>query len=80
MKQGFSRIYELNCRTISRTMGTRMLMMATLDANSVETAAVSVMITMMIGAGKLLSTRSDWPSVFVKPVFYKAKFRSSLEN
>ena len=56
--------------TISRTMGTSMLMMATFEANSVETAAVSVMITIMSGAGRLLSTLSDCPSVFVRPVFY----------
>lgn len=50
-------------------------MMATFDANSVETAAVSVMITIMSGEGRLLSTLSDWPSVFVRPVFYKYRKR-----
>ena len=55
--------------TISSTMGTRMLRMATLDANSVVIEAASVIRNMSAGAGRLLRPLNARDSVFVRPVF-----------
>ena len=61
--------WQVQVHTISSTIGTRMLRMATLDANSVVMEAASVIRNMSAGAGRLLRPLSARDSVFVRPVF-----------
>lgn len=58
-------------------MGTRMLRMATLEANSVVIDAISVIRNIKRGAGRLLRPANDRERVFVRPVFYNLEWTNT---